>query len=54
VKTLADGKYYDIQQTHEVTWNGTNNSGKVVGSGIYRVHIKAGAYEGRAKVAVIK
>lgn len=40
--------------THKYYWDGKNDSGNVVGSGLYFVHIRAGGYKKTKKVVVIK
>lgn len=54
VKTLADNIFYSRGQEHEVIWRGVNAAGATVGSGIYIVHIKAGNWQDRVKIAVVK
>ncbi len=54
MKTLVDGVEYPGKQLNKVYWNGVNNSGSCVGSGIYIVHIQAGTFKSYVKVAVIK
>ena len=52
--TLVDKRIYPEGQYHEVLWNGRNQRGSPVGSGIYLVHIKAGDNENHGKIAVVK
>ncbi|MFH1379499.1 MAG: FlgD immunoglobulin-like domain containing protein, partial [bacterium] len=40
--------------THSFFWDGKDDSGNVVGSGIYFVHMKSGSYSETKKIAVIK
>ena len=54
VATLADHQEYPAGQYHEVTWKGITQNGRVVGSGIYIVHIQAGQYQDKAKICVAK
>lgn len=50
VKTMAnDQESGDIS----ITWNGTNDNGQTVASGIYLVYIKLGQCQVTEKVAVI-
>jgi len=39
---------------HRYYWNGRNDNGDVVGSGIYFVHIQAGDYKKTKKIVVVK
>lgn len=39
---------------HKYYWDGKNDSGNVVGSGLYFVHIEAGDYEETKKIVVVK
>lgn len=52
VKTLVN----DIQSagSHTEIWNGTNDSGEVVGSGIYFMKMKAGNVESTKKMVLMK
>ena len=54
VTTLLDNQSYPSEQYHEVIWNGVNQRGSIVGSGIYVVSIKAGNWQDWIKVGVIK
>ena len=54
VKTLVSGEHFTSTQEHEVKWDGRTNSGRVVGSGVYIVHIKSGSYQEYKKMVVIK
>jgi len=54
VITLVNDRTYPAAQNHRVNWDGRNSRGGVVGSGIYIVHIQAGGYRDRSKIAVIK
>ena len=52
IKELADEeKEADI---HKYYWDGRNDSGNVVGSGLYFVHIQAGDYKKTKKIVVVK
>jgi len=51
---LLDHMNYPQGRYHTVTWDERNQAGKIVGSGIYIVHIKTESFESRSKVAVIK
>ena len=52
--TLVDHQEYPAGQYHEVIWKGLTQHGRVVGSGIYIVHIKAGNWQDKAKICVVK
>jgi len=52
--TLQDHQNFSAGAYHEVNWDGRDENGKVVGSGIYIVHLQAGNYQERAKIAAIK
>ncbi|MBN1542536.1 T9SS type A sorting domain-containing protein [candidate division KSB1 bacterium] len=39
---------------HEISWNGTNDQGKWVGSGLYYYRIDAGNYSGIKKMALVR
>ena len=54
VITLLDNQSYPSGQYHEVIWNGVNQRENIVGSGIYVVSIKAGEYQDKAKICVVK
>ncbi len=54
VKTLADGQYYEKGQLHELSWQGLNNNGSTVASGIYIVTIRAGSWKEKFKIGVLK
>jgi hypothetical protein len=52
IRELADEeKEADI---HKYYWDGKNDSGNVVGSGLYFVHIQAGDYKRTKKIVVVK
>jgi len=40
--------------THKYYWYGKDDSGNVVGSGLYFVHIQAGDYKKTKKIVVVK
>lgn len=52
VKTLVDK--YHIAGRYDVTWDGTDNHGLVVGSGIYFVTIKVNDFESSVKLTMLK
>jgi len=52
--TLLDHQNYSAGEYHKITWDGRNKHGKIVGSGIYIVHLKADVYQERGKIAVVK
>jgi YVTN family beta-propeller protein len=52
VRTLVDGKL--AADRHEVTWDGTNNGGKHVASGVYFYRIKAGKHEKTNKMVLLR
>lgn len=52
VKTLASGKR--PAGTHTVTWNGRNNDGEPVGSGIYFLKINAAGFQATRKMVLIR
>lgn len=52
VRTLIDGKME--AGSHSVTWDGTNDLGNRVGSGIYWSQMRAGSYISNKKVVVLK
>lgn len=39
---------------HEVTWDGRDESGRSVGSGVYFLRLKAGEWTERSKVTVTR
>ena len=51
IKLLDEDKQPDF---YTLKWNGKDSSGNVVGSGIYMVHLKAGAYKETKKIAIVK
>ena len=52
IKELADEEREPGK--HRYYWNGRNDNGDVVGSGIYFVHIQAGDYKKTKKIVVVK
>lgn len=52
IRELADKE--EIPGKHKYYWDGKNDSGNVVGSGLYFVHIEAGDYKKTKKIAVVK
>lgn len=54
VRTLRNGQWQDGGTTETVIWNGTNDNGREVGSGIYLVNLKIGNTSKTTKVAVLK
>ncbi len=54
IVTLVNHREYSSGQRNEVTWDGRNTSGNIVGSGIYIVYIRTADYEAYSKIAVIK
>ena len=52
VRVLADGDYG--AGTHEIVWNGRDNLGRGVGSGIYFVHFASGSYRTSQKIVLLK
>ncbi|MFB3907091.1 MAG: FlgD immunoglobulin-like domain containing protein [Candidatus Eisenbacteria bacterium] len=52
VKTLVDGKM--DAGNHAITWDGTNDSGQKVGSGVYWSQMKAGSYVSNKKMVILK
>jgi hypothetical protein len=52
VKTLADG--VTTFGTHRLVWDGTDNSGNKVGSGIYFYRLEAGSFIQSKKMVLIK
>ncbi|MCK4461399.1 MAG: T9SS type A sorting domain-containing protein, partial [candidate division Zixibacteria bacterium] len=52
VTTLVDGQY--TAGTHEVTWNGTDESGSAVGSGIYFYRITTSDFDQTKKMILMK
>jgi len=53
VKTLIDGEYYQ-PGFHVVNWNGTDNVGQKVSSGMYIYRIKAGDFIEDKKMLLVK
>ena len=39
---------------HEITWNGRNNSGKKVSSGVYYYQIRSGEFKETKKMILMK
>ncbi len=54
IVVLADHQEYSAGNYHEMNWNGVNQNGQVVGSGIYIVHLKTAGYDTYSKIAIIK
>jgi hypothetical protein len=54
VISLVDNKNYSAGQYNEVKWNGRNQDGAAVGSGIYIVLFKGPGYQEIGKAAVLK
>jgi hypothetical protein len=54
VISLVDHQNYGAGQYNEVKWNGKNEDGQTVGSGIYIVLLQAPGYQDVQKIAVIK
>ncbi len=52
VKSLVSGEL--SQGTHRIVWNGRDDSGQTVGSGIYFVRMQAGNYTETKKITLIK
>jgi len=52
VRTLVDEQLEPGY--HEITWNGTNDHGKQVGSGVYYYRIEAGKHSGIKKMALVR
>lgn len=52
VRTLVDGR--EVAGTHAVVWDGTNDRGAHVGSGVYWVQMRAGTFVSNKKMVVLK
>jgi len=52
VRTLADG--HESAGRKQVVWNGADESGRRVASGIYYCRMRAGAYEETVKMTLIR
>lgn len=52
VKTLVDGK--ETAGTHAVVWDGTNDRGTRVGSGVYWSQMKTGAFSSNKQLVILK
>jgi hypothetical protein len=52
VTTLVDQKL--SAGTHQVTWNGRNQDGRAVASGVYFYHIQADGFSATKKMALVK
>jgi PKD repeat protein len=52
IREVADEE--EEADIHRYSWNGKDDSGNVVGSGVYFVHIQAGDYKATKKIVVIK
>ena len=48
VQAVKDGGYY------QVTWNGRDDQGRPVGSGVYLYHLRAGSFEQTRRLLVLK
>jgi flagellar hook assembly protein FlgD len=51
VKTIADDQESGDMN---ISWDGTNDSGQTVSSGIYLLYVKLGHCERREKIAIIR
>jgi hypothetical protein len=51
---LVDKQNFQAGQFNEAAWDGRNQDGKAVGSGIYIVYLQAGSFQSRGKIAVVK
>lgn len=52
VKTINQGKV--TSGNHQVTWNGTDNQGKILGSGIYVVRLQTSEFSDSMKMFMLK
>ena len=52
VRTLVDRKL--TADNHEVTWDGTNNGGRHVASGVYFYRITAGKHRKTRKMVLLR
>jgi hypothetical protein len=52
VKTLVDGNL--AAGPHSLTWDGTNDDGKHVGSGVFWAQMKAGSFVSNKKMVILK
>ncbi len=52
IRTLVDGKL--AADRHEVIWDGTNNGGRRVASGVYFYRIEAGKHEMTKKMVLLR
>jgi hypothetical protein len=52
IKTLQDGNL--AAGPHTLTWDGTNNDGKHVGSGVFWSQMKAGSFVSNKKMVILK
>ncbi|RMF55175.1 MAG: T9SS C-terminal target domain-containing protein, partial [Calditrichaeota bacterium] len=52
VKTLIDGSF--PAGNHNVQWNGTNDAGQPVGSGVYFYRLQAGNYTAERKMLLVR
>jgi YVTN family beta-propeller protein len=52
IRTLVNGKL--AADRYEVTWDGTNNGGRSVASGVYFYRIKAGKHEKTKKMVMLR
>ena len=54
VKTLLNGKYFEKDKAIKIVWDGTNDNGKKLTSGIYFYKIKSGNYSETKKMLMLK
>lgn len=52
VRTLADGVF--AAGRHDVTWEGRDDRGRVMASGVYLYRVTSGAFEGTRSVVLLK
>jgi hypothetical protein len=53
VMALIDGEKRQAGR-NEILWQGTDGSGRSVGSGIYFIHLKAGSFTAARKIVLVK
>ncbi|CUT00365.1 FG-GAP repeat domain-containing protein [Candidatus Kryptobacter tengchongensis] len=53
VKTLVEGRYYSAGK-HKITWDGTDENGNKVASGVYIYKISAGKFEASKKMLLLR
>jgi len=53
IRTVVEGEYYPAGE-HEFVWNGRNNSGQSVASGVYFCKLQAGNYHDTVRMIMIK